>query len=301
MVDPLVALARKYVTGRYRRGEIGEPTRDAIAYTLSTLTAVHGARPVARLGPKAIDQWLETIADRAPSTRRNMVSRVRHFCRWLMTEGHIKRDPTGHVPAIRQPRRVPVTLTDTQAGEVRTAELDTRAQVVLALMLDVGCRCVEVSRICVEDVDMVGRLIRLTGKGGHERQIPLPQSTAALISKYLDEVGVISGPLIRSHTDSTAGLKPATLSHYVRRWLTDLGVKQRAHDGRSAHGLRRTAGSEVMEESHDIRVVQAVLGHERIETTARYYLRPVPLEAMRAAMESRGAAPPGPPPMRLVS
>lgn len=279
-----------YVRGRFRRGEIGAPTRDALAYTLHTLTESHGERPVSQLGPKAIDRWLETIADRAPSTRRNYISRVRHFCRWLVAEGHLRRDPTAHVPSPRQPRRVPVTLSPAQVDVVRTAGLDLRARVVLSLMLEVGCRCVEVSRLQVEDYDPDQRLIRLRGKADHEREIPVPRGTALLIDRLLDETGVIGGPLIRSRMDPNAGLMAATLSHYVRGWLRELGVKRRAHDGRSAHGLRRTCGSDVMDECGDVRIVQAVLGHARIETTARYYLRPVTMDAMRDAMERRPAA-----------
>ena len=78
-----------------------------------------------------------------------------------------------------------------------------------------------------------------------------------------------------------------TISGYTRRWLRDAGVKSRSLDGRSAHGLRRTAGSDVMDACGDIRVVQEMLGHSQIETTARYYLRPVTLAQMRAAMEGR--------------
>lgn len=289
-MEALTKLAHTYVTGRYRRGEIGAATRDAIAYTLTTLSHVHGGRPISQLGPKLIDRWLEVIADRAPSTRRNMISRVRHFCRWLISKGHIRRDPTSHVPAVRQPRRVPVTLTPDQATTVRTASLDLRARVVLALMLDAGCRCVEVSRLHVEDYDPDNRVVRLRGKADHERELPIGRSTACLIDAYLDEVGVIGGPLIRSRTDPTGGLAPATLSHYVRGWLIELGVKRRAFDGRSAHGLRRTAGSDVMDACGDVRIVQAILGHSRIETTARYYLRPVTIDRMREAMELRHIA-----------
>lgn len=287
MVQPLARLARAYIGGRYRRGEIGEATRDAITYTLSTVVKIHGMRPVSQLGPKIIDRWLETISDRAPSTRRNMLSRVRHFCRWLIAEGHLRRDPTAHVPSIRQPRRVPVTLNAEQVMAIRTAAIDSRARAVLALMLDVGCRCVEVANLTVEDYDPDQRIVRLRGKGGHERDVPVSRDTAKILNAYLDETGVVGGPLIRSHNDPTSGLKADTVSKYVRGWLTDLGVKQRAFDGRSAHGLRRTAGSDVMDACGDVRIVQAILGHSRIETTARYYLRPVTIEKMREAMELR--------------
>ena len=284
--ETLDRYARKYVIGRWKRAEIGEPTRDALTYTLSTLTDSFGQRPVTQLGPKAIDRWLETVADRAPSTRRNYVSRVRGFGHWLMAEGVIKRDPTAHVPSIPQPRRVPVTLTGGQVDNLEAGLPDLRAEVVVSIMAEMGARCCELARLRVEDYDPDQRLMLLRGKKDHEREVPVPPATAALIAAYLDETGVVGGPLIRSKTDPTKGLTAATFSHYVRNWMWDAGVKRRAFDGRSAHGLRRTCGSDVMEACGDVRVVQAVLGHIRIETTARYYLRPVPIDQMRAALDA---------------
>ena len=278
--------ARRYAIERWRRGEITPATRDSIGYTLRTFSASFGARPLHHLGPKSIDRWLETISDRAPSTRRNYLSRVRHFCQWLVAEGAIRRDPTTHVPRIRQPRRVPVTLTGHQIDTLFASLPNLRAQVVVSIMAEVGARCIEVSRLRAEDYDPDRRTLRMIGKGGHERDVPVPARTCRLINAYLDEIGVVGGPLIRSTVDPRAGLAPATLSHYVRHWMTASGVKRRAHDGRSAHGLRRTCGSDVMDACGDVQVVQAVLGHARIETTARYYLRPVPLDRMRTAMEA---------------
>jgi integrase len=81
----------------------------------------------------------------------------------------------------------------------------------------------------------------------------------------------------------------------MSRWMRAAEIKTRAHDGRSAHGLRRTAASDVMDSSGDIRIVQAMLGHVRIESTA-FYLRPVPLDKMREAMEGRNYGSPGVPP-----
>lgn len=283
---PLGRAAHTYITGRYRRGEIGAPARDALTYTLATLVEVHGQRPVSQLGPKVIDRWMETIADRAPSTRRNMLSRVRGFARWLMADGQIRRDPTAHVPAIRIPRRIPVTLTRAQVQALVAALPDLRARVIVALMDDVGARCADVALLRVEDYDPSGRTILLRAKG-HERRPPISAAMARLIDAYLAEQGHSTGPLVRSKDQAHLGLSAATISHYVRDWMWQAGVKQRPHDGRSAHGIRRTCLSELMEACGDIQVVQEVAGHVRPDTTVRHYLRPVSLERVRVAMERR--------------
>lgn len=283
----LTPLVHRYVTGRHKRSELVRRTARDLRYTLYGLAEVHGQRPVAQLGPAIIDRWLETIGHLAPSTRRLYLSRVRGFCQWLVAHRHIRRDPTAHVPPIVQPRQQPRTLTQAEIARLYTIAPDTRARAIIGLMVGCGCRCIEVSRLQVSDYDPAGRTILLTGKGRHERLIPVPEETAEALDAYLSDVGAPGGPLIRSRKYPRSPMTAQTISKYMGRWLAQAGVKQAPLDGRSAHALRRTAASDVMDVSGDIRAVQEMLGHARIETTARGYLRPVSMEQLREAMEGR--------------
>jgi integrase/recombinase XerC len=245
---------------------------------------------MSQFGPKAIDRWLESIATRAPATRREYLSRVRTFVRWLVAEGVIGSDVTAHVAPVTQPRQVPQTLTTDEVRRLLHACPDERARAIVWLMVGCGCRCIEVSRLNVQDYDPTSRTVVLVGKAGHQRQIPVPSNVADALDCYLDVVGRTAGPLVRTVEGQRMAAK--TVSSYVRRWMRDADVKSAPLDGRSAHALRRTAASDVMESSGDVRIVQEMLGHARNETTARSYLRPVAIATMRAAMEGReyGAA-----------
>lgn len=277
-----------YVTGRRSRGEITATTAADIAHTLAGLDRTFGRRPLSQLGPAAIDRYREHIAHRADATRREYLSRVRCFCRWLVAQGLIACDPTEHVPPIRQPKTVPVTLTEAQVATLlRTVAHDRRATAIAWLMVGCGARCGEVAALRIEDYDPVGLTVLLVGKNSDQRVVPVPRVVARALNAYLDQTGCASGPLIRSELNPSRGLTAKTISGYMRGWLREAGVKVRAHDGRSAHGLRRTAASDVMDFCGDIRAVQAMLGHRHVETTARHYLRPISLEAMREAMEGR--------------
>lgn len=277
----------EYLRGRVARGEIKARTARELTYPLDGLARSFGARPLNRFGPAAIDRWLESISRLAPGSRCQRLSTVRGFCRWMVATGRITADPTRHVPAIKQPRRIPVTFTEREVSQL-IARLDTtRARAIAWLMVGCGCRCVEVSRLVVSDYDPAALTLVLAGKGGHQRMVPVPSQVAAALNVYLDEIGWISGPLIRSEIDLRSPLMPRTISMYMRRWMAAAGVKRGPLDGRSAHCLRRTAGSDVMDRAGDVRIVQAMLGHARIETTAKYYLRPVPLDRLREAMEGR--------------
>lgn len=274
-----------YISGRLMRGEIRANTAADLRWTLYALERSFGHRPLGQLGPAAIDRWLASIGTLSDATRREYLSRVRGFTQWLVSQGKIAMDPTAHVPVIRQARRAPRTLNMGQVDALLKALPDRRARAVVLLMVGCGCRCAEVARLRVEDYD--GQTITVRGKSDHERSIPVPAAVAKAIDAYLDETGVVAGPLIRSQLNPSRGIAATTLSHYVRRWMRDAKIKARPLDGRSAHALRRTAASDVMDASGDVRVVQAMLGHQRLETTARSYLRPVSMEAMREAMGGR--------------
>lgn len=281
----LTPLITAYAGGRHARGEISATTAQDLRWTLNGLDESYGNRPLKMFGPAAIDRWLETTGHLADATRREYLSRARTFCQWMVATGRLRTDPTSHVPPIRQARRAPRTLNEEQVGRLLRAAPDMRALAVLWLMVGCGLRCVEVARACVEDYD--GRTITVRGKGGHARTIPVPVRVAGAVDAYLDQVGVVAGPLVRSELRPSQGLSPRTLSGYVRRWMVDAGVKVMPGDGRSAHALRRTCASDVADLGADLRVVQEMLGHARLETTAAHYLRRVSMTQMRDAMEGR--------------
>lgn len=283
-LDPLIDA---YLRGRIDRGEISQQTGRDARWRLLAFSKAFGRRPIDQLGPRAIDRWMGTIAHHAPSTRRERLSTVRGFCRWLTDEGHISSDPTTHVKPIRQPRRTPVTLTEGEVARLLTAAPDERARAILWLMVGCGCRRVEVSRLDVEDYTPGPRAtLRLVGKAGHERIIAAPAEVCAALDAYLDVRGRVAGPLITAR-DHRTRLAPHTIGVYVNRWMRAAGVKRRAYDGRSAHGLRRTAASDVLDRSGNLQAVQAMLGHRSLHTTATHYLRPVALDAMAQAMSGR--------------
>lgn len=286
----LTPYVHRYITGRVRRGELAELTGRAYRLKLMGLAESHGRYSVEQLGPKAIDRWLERIGHLAPATRRDYLSIVRGFCRWLAAEGKISGDITAHVPLIEQPRRAPKTLTVAEVGRLLMyVRNDPRSTLIVWLMVGLGLRCCEVSRLRVEDYDP-GRngqgVVRVIGKAKHERVLPVVGAVTPALDSYLDTVGCTGGPLIRT-IGGRDPLAPHTISKYMRRWMYGAGVKVRAYDGRSAHGLRRTAASDMMDLTGDIRAVQEMLGHSDPETTIRYYLRLVSMQRLRESMEGR--------------
>lgn len=287
-MNTLRPYVQQFTQGRMKRGEVNATTANDARYTLLSFADSFGDRPLRQLGPKAVDRWLETISHHSPATRRHYLSRVRVFCAWLFTEGKIRNNPTAHVKTIKQPRGVPITFTREEVGRMlNVVNGDLRAEAILLLIVGCGPRCVEVSRLQVQDYNQSKRTIRFVGKGMHERMVAVPAEAAEALDAYLDSTGRSGGPFFRSRLNPAEGLSSRTISAYFRRWAYKADVKTRAHDGRSAHGGRRTAASDIMDATGNIVIVQEVLGHADIETTARFYLRRVTMEEMRRGMEGR--------------
>jgi site-specific recombinase XerC len=279
--------ARLWVAGRLARGEINDKTANWHRVVLRGFTASFGARPVSRLGRRHVETWLGSL-DVAPSSRRTYYSVVRCFCRHLVRERLVKRDPTIDVQTPKAPRSVPRAMSDDETAALLAVLPDARARAVVRLMLDCGLRRAEVAGLQLGDWDRPAGVLYVTGKGGHTRMLPVPSPCVAALEAYLAEHPCHAGPLVRTYT--TGGpLALGTLSSLVRRWMEAAGVKHGPWDGKAPHALRHTMASRVVDVEPDLRVVQEALGHANLTSTQRY-LRRATLGSLRAAMEQAAVA-----------
>ena len=277
-------LVETYVTGRQARGEIGVRTATHLRTRLNSLARSSGQRPLDR---HVIEAWQEqTFGPLSPASRRSYLSSVKVFCRWLVAEGHLPVDPTAGLPRVRQPRRVPRALPAAAVAKVFvTAGLDVRMRAVLWLMVGMGLRCAEVAGLAVADYDPDAGTLFVRGKFGNERLLPVPEEVAAAVDFYLRVGGWETGPLIRGMYGRSA-LDPQSLSALVSKTFAAAGIKAGPYDGRSAHALRHTCASDVLDACHDLRVVKELLGHLHLSST-EIYLRGAGLDQIREAMGGR--------------
>jgi integrase/recombinase XerD len=188
----------------------------------------------------------------------------------------------------RRPRVQPITLNDGDHQRILAVLPDARARAIIALEHGMGARRVEVSRLRVEDWYRREGMMLLTGKGGAQRFVPVPTDARAALDAYLAEHPATSGPFIRSYKRPHQPLSPGAIGHLVTQWMLEAGAKLAPWDGKSGHSLRRTAATEVLEVTGDIRAAQELLGHASLSSTA-HYIRRVDLAGLRDALEARGS------------
>jgi integrase len=285
----------KFLHTMLARGVYRPNTAKGVRSSLCDLAAEFGRRPLNRFGPAFIDEWMDPrkrpLSD---NTRRNRLSHAKSFAVWLCDTGKVKGVATREHPRIRVVTQPVVTVSPEDM--VRLLDVvagDRRGTLMVWLMFRLGLRCCEVASLRMEDYDPGAQEFTVLGKGGKRRWLPVLVEVVPALDAYLAEVGrPSSGPLIRGHYPGAShrGLAAGTVSLYMARWMRQAGITGRRYNT-SAHALRRTAASDVMESPEgDLYAVQEMLGHENIQTTT-IYLRRVSKQRLREAMSSRPPLP----------
>ena len=279
-----------YVAERIALNAVGELTARNDRCALRLLARVAGPeRHVAAGQIGDVKEWLKAQHDLAPATRRCRVSKLRGFIAWLIDEGHLDTSPAaGLLKSVRQPRSVSRALSHEDIRRLFAALPDARAEAIVWLMYGNGLRCCEVANLELGDWDRDAETILVNGKGGHQRVLTVPDECGDALRRYLAGAPTTAGPIVRSYRTGL-DLSADTISGLVSDWMRAAEIKRSNRDGVSAHALRHTAASELLEACNDLRVVQEFLGHEHLQTTA-IYLRRAGLSRMRTAMSARSHA-----------
>lgn len=285
-------LIRQYVGERLRRGEITPLTARNVRNHLYAFDASYGRRPLDQLSHKAVERWIEDMHRRhlAPGTQNARLSSLRCFARWCAVNKHVGFDWTLNAPKVRRPRAQARDVTNEHFHLVLAQARSARERLIVWLMFDAGLRCIEISRLTCEDVERDTCQVFVTGKANHQRYVPVSAKVMSAIDDYLDEVGHgpgshRTGPLVRRE-DTAGALGPERISGIVGHLFKLSGVKARPYDGRSAHGLRAAAATDLYEACRDPRTVQEFLGHADMQNLNRYISRAT-VEKVREAQRMR--------------
>ena len=213
---------------------------------------------------------------RATSVARAL-SAVRSFHRFLVRESIVDRDATAEVVRPRLPRPLPHPLgVDEVRRLVEAPDLSTpsglRDRAVLELLYGAGIRVSELTGLDVDDLDLNDGFVRVLGKGGKERDVPMGRHAQAALGAYLTRARpVLAGPRTRgaAFLNARGGrLTRQSCAALVARYATRAGLARRV----SPHDLRHSFATHLLEGGADVRVVQELLGHASVATTQIYTL-----------------------------
>ncbi|WP_404348247.1 site-specific tyrosine recombinase XerD [Phycicoccus jejuensis] len=212
----------------------------------------------------------------ASSAARTLVA-VRGLHRFLALEGELDADPSRDVAPPRTPDRLPkaIPLADVErlleAASLGDTPAALRDRALLEVLYGTGARISEAVGLDVDDLDTQERVVRLRGKGGKERIVPLGSYAAEALSAWL----VRGRPVLVGQGRGTPavflGVRGARLSRQSA-WAVLRATADRAglRGHLSPHTLRHSFATHLLEGGADVRVVQELLGHASVTTTQIY-------------------------------
>lgn len=206
------------------------------------------------LTPAQLAEWLLTVGA-SPATRKNAADAIRVYYRWAIDLNLTDTNPADKLPRFTVPRGLPRPTPDHILRDAITR--CTRPQDILMLLLGSlsGLRVAEMSRLRAEDIN--DGQIRVTGKGGHIRHVP--------VHPLLNEALALApscGWLFPSDRNPSGHYLPASIGQRIHDLL--------ATTGWSAHTLRHRFATHVYSSSLDILGLRDLLGHADVTTTMVY-------------------------------
>jgi integrase/recombinase XerD len=212
-----------------------------------------------------------------PQTVNGDLRAIKAFARWLVREGFRNDNPTQDIEKLKEPIHYPRTLSDEQVvALVNTIAKHAhtfsglRDLTFVCLLLDTGLRLSEALNLKLSDIDLSQGFVRVIGKGGKERFVPIGESVKVVLHRYL----------MRRMTVTNAGdwLFITTLATRLTKrqahMRLSLWAKKAGIEGVrvSPHSLRFTFVRKWLQSGGDSIVLQRILGHQTTQMTA-YYAR----------------------------
>ncbi len=251
-------------------------TVDAYRRDLAALAAFRGGN-VGDVTLEELERWLAAMrADGlSPSTVARRVAAVRTYFRHLILVGARGENPAASLQLPRRPRRLPRALSPAETERLIDAAIGTtprslRDRALVELLYGAGLRVSEAVGLEKSGVDTEERIVRVLGKGGKERLVPLGRPAAEAVRRYLALGRAQLDRRYRPELFLNARGGPLTRAGaflILRRLAEKAGLEpERVHP----HLLRHSFATHLLEGGADLRSVQEMLGHADLGTTERY-------------------------------
>lgn len=261
-----------------RRG-LSDATRRAYIKDVGQLAAWSKQRSLTReqLEPLDLRRWVQALsADglAATSLARKLAS-VRTFYATLVEREEAQQNIAELLTTPRQPRDLPRILSKGEAARLLDAiptstPLELRDRAMFELTYACGLRAGELISLTPHSVDLDEEQVRIEGKGGRTRIVPVGEAAAKTLRDYLDRarprLDVDRRATALFLTKSGNPLQPSDVRRRLEGCLRRAGVAA----GISPHALRHSFATHLLNGGADLRTVQELLGHRSISATQIY-------------------------------
>lgn len=210
-----------------------------------------------------------------PTSQARILSGVRSFYRWLLLDGRIDADPTELLESPRLGEHLPEVLTTAEVDQLE-ASIDVskpegqRNRAIIEVLFSCGLRVSELTHLRLSDLFLEEGYIRVMGKGSKERLVPISNRAVHELQLWFYDRNLMT---IKAGEEDYvflnrrgAHLTRTMILIMVKRQAEAAGIQKTI----SPHTLRHSFATALLEGGADLRVIQAMLGHEDIGTTEIY-------------------------------
>jgi integrase/recombinase XerD len=210
-----------------------------------------------------------------PTSQARILSGVRSFYRWLLLDGRIDADPTELLESPRLGEHLPEVLTTAEVDQLE-ASIDVskpegqRNRAIIEVLFSCGLRVSELTHLRLSDLFLDEGYIRVMGKGSKERLVPISNRAVHELQLWFYDRNLMT---IKAGEEDYvflnrrgAHLTRTMILIMVKRQAEAAGIQKTI----SPHTLRHSFATALLEGGADLRVIQAMLGHEDIGTTEIY-------------------------------
>ncbi len=253
---------------------MGEKTRRAYGVDLAQLAEWASGRDLTphELTHKDLRHFAGVVSERGAmkSTVARKLAAIRTFYRHLVERGELQANPAELVSSPKKDSYLPKVLKPDEVAELLEripggTPLDLRDRAILELAYAAGLRAEELVNLDLDSLDADAEEVRVEGKGGRTRVVPVGEHAWQALDRYLS----------RGRTVLNTGASPALFVSKTGKRLSTSDVRRRLRlqtrkAGISPHTLRHSFATHLLEGGADLRTIQELLGHSSISTTQTY-------------------------------
>ncbi len=215
-------------------------------------------------------------SDYKQTSRARMLSAIRRLFQYLHREKVRADDPSALLVSPKLPQRLPKDISEDQVDALLDAPdpndpVELRDKAMLELLYATGLRVTELVSLTMENVSLRQGVVRVTGKGGKERLVPMGENAVDWIETFIQQ----GRPALLGETSSDVvfpskrarQMTRQTFWHRIKYYAVIAGIDT---DQLSPHVLRHAFATHLLNYGADLRVVQMLLGHSDLSTTQIY-------------------------------
>ena len=233
-----------------------------------------GEVDIGKIDYLALRKYLAVLKDKSLGNRSigRHLSTLRSFFRFLTREGLVKNNPILILSSPKLDKHLPQFMTEEETAKLIESafakddhdEMGLRDRAILETFYSCGIRISELVGLSQQDIDFIGGIVKVFGKGKKERVVPIGEAAISTIRKYLDKRLKQSDAVFLNKR----GLRITTrgVRGIVDKYIKSAGLKQ----GISPHTLRHSFATHLLNRGADLRTVQELLGHANLSTTQIY-------------------------------